>query len=137
MPSPKRHKRGTLVLEALLAGVMFASCIAVVAAISAYHQRALVHFQDRNAATFLAEREMEELLAQGFSGIPHYVLSYPQVFSVKRRIDSTAVVADYRCEITYVDSPNHDLRTVVVSVFYPEDGREKQVRLETDVYWTE
>lgn len=126
-----------LVLEALIAGLLFATVVGLAATSSAYHERALRKFQDRNAATFLAEREMEEALAQGYLRLPTHAAAYPQVFTISRTLDSQVQTVDYRCELSTTDSPEGNLRTVVVTVFYPDNGTERSVRLETDVYWTE
>ena len=132
----RRSDQGALLLEVLVAAILFAFIVSAAAASASYHERALQVHQDRNAATFLAEQEMERLLAEGFVRLPQAAAAYPQDLTVRRFIDGQAVTSIYRCEVNVTDAPSGDLRTVLVEVTYPEREGERTVRLETDVFWS-
>ena len=132
-----RRDRGALVLEALIAGVVFASLIGLVAVTTIRNEKAMMQIQDRNAAVFLAQRELETLLSHGFPELPTLVSTYPKQFHVSRAIDGVAQDVIYSCGVQLQDHPSGELRTLIVTVGFDSSTGNKEVVLETDVHWTE
>lgn len=130
------RQEGTALLEALLAGLLFSAAVGGAAATAMYHERALRVYQDRNTAAFLAEQELEEILAHTFTDLPQAVAAYPRELKVRRTVDSSVLERAFVCQAVVQESAGGELRTVRVEVSYQEDGGTREVSLETDVFWT-
>lgn len=136
--SLQQLRRGLLLLEVLIAGIIFSFVVSSAAATAIYHERALQKHQNRNAATFLAQQEMENLLSESYARLPVAVNNnYPVDIDVRRWVDSSDAFSQYHCEVTLTDSPDGTVRTVLVEVSYTERDETKVVRLETDVFWSQ
>lgn len=131
-----RASRGALLLEVLIVAIVFTFLVSAAAATASYHERALRVHQDRNSATFLAEQEMERLVAEGFVLLPQAAAAYPQDLVVRRFVDGQTVESTYTCRVEVTESPGRELRHVLVEVTYPQQDGERAVRLETDVFWS-
>ena len=125
-----------MLLEVLIAALIFTFTVSAAAATAAYHERALQLHQDRNSATFLAEQVMEEVMAGGFSRLPAAAAAYPQDLTIKRGVDGIPVTSVYSCRVVVSSPSDPKLRTVVVEVNYPERQGLRTVHLETDVFWS-
>lgn len=119
-----------------MAATIFAFVVASTAATASYHERALRKYQDRNSATFVAQQEMEALLAESYSRLPEAAAEYPVDIEVKRTVDGTSIASLYHCEVAVSEAPDKTLRTVLVTVSYPEGEDTKTVFLESDVFWS-
>lgn len=119
-----------------MAATIFAFVVAGTAATASYHERALRKYQDRNSATFVAQQEMEALLAESYSRLPEAAAEYPVDIEVKRTVDGIAKTSLYHCEVAVTEAPDKTMRRVLVTVSYPEGEDTKTVLLESDVFWS-
>lgn len=131
-----RSAHGFLLLEVLIAAIVFSFVVASNAATATYHERALRKYQDRNSATFVAQQEMEALLAESYSRLPQAAADYPLDIDVKRTVDGTEVTSQYHCEVEVTEATDKTVRTVLVTVSYQDGEETKTVNLESDVFWS-
>ena len=132
----KQLRHGFLLLEVLIAAVVFSFVVASTAATASYHERALRKYQDRNSATFVAQQEMEALLAESYSRLPEVAADYPLDIQDTRTVDGVALTSQYRCEVAVTEATDKTVRTVLVTVSYQDGEETKTVNLESDVFWS-
>ena len=128
----KQLRHGFLLLEVLIAAVVFSFVVASTAATASYLRK----YQDRNSATFVAQQEMEALLAESYSRLPEVAADYPLDIQVTRTVDGVAVTSQYRCEVAVTEATDKTVRTVLVTVSYQDGEETKTVNLESDVFWS-
>ncbi|OAT79864.1 hypothetical protein [Desulfotomaculum copahuensis] len=115
--APKNFNQGFLLLDISLAMLLVAVALLPLQAMFSYSQLHLSAARNMTVAVMLAQSGMEELL-----DLPYESLVSQNKTPLPGR-------PGFSRSISVGDSPVGSLKTVVVTVFYPEAGGEKQVSL--------
>lgn len=128
----RQNIRGHNLLEAIIAGVIFAVVTVFLMGIWDMQFKAMLKSKETAVASFLAERIMEECIAAGFEEVEN-LYAVGEEIEVRSRTKKGESITKYAVEVTFTDSdgdPHADptQKYVVVKVSYWDSTDRKNPR---------
>ena len=128
MKMQRNTKRGLTLVETILASFLLGTMVIAVMGVWPAYYRAVEKSKNRRVAVGLADQQMEIALAEGFLGVRRRAES----FDLESERRGTQVTTSFDC-LVEVTQDNLYLKTVTVTVSWPEGQDIKEVRYESKI----
>ncbi|MCA9791265.1 MAG: type II secretion system protein [Candidatus Eremiobacteraeota bacterium] len=128
MKMQRNTKRGLTLVETILASFLLGTMVIAVMGVWPAYYRAVEKSKNRRVAVGLADQQMEIALAEGFLGVRRRAES----FDLESERRGTQVTTSFDC-LVEVTQDNLYLKTVTVTVSWPEGQDVKEVRYESKI----
>ena len=126
---------GAFLLEIVFASFLFTAVFGAIITVWVHHDRALSLTKQNGAANLIAEKPMNQCLANGFYHVDEIAEAGPRTVEVVHEIDEVEHVARYTTSVQVDLQPDEDLKLVTVMVKFNERGVEKKVERHHVLYW--
>lgn len=131
-------QRGLGLLEVLVGAFLLSMVVLGVSSVWIQHQRAYRQTRDRMVADFLLQREMERVVAGGFSGLPDIADEAPNIIEIKRGTPGGVSTVVYETDVSMSSNVDESIRKAVVEVKFPDrGGAPVTISAETDLFWSQ
>ena len=123
------RSRGFNLLEVLLASMLFAVVIGGVAATWRYHELSLEKYKNRNAARFILQTEMGEVMARSYVTVD--LRSGTTVQAIERMIDGVTARQEFTVTTSVEENAARTLKTITVTVSFSEKNQTQTLTVRT------
>ncbi|MGE4206568.1 MAG: hypothetical protein AB7J86_38285 [Vulcanimicrobiota bacterium] len=128
MKMQRNPNRGLTLVETILASFLLGTMIVAVMGVWPAYYRAVEKSKNRRVAVALAEQQMEIAMAEGFLGVRRREES----FELESERGGSRVTTRFDC-LVQVTQDSLYLKTVTVTVSWPETRNVKEVRYESKI----
>lgn len=130
--------RGFSLLETLMGLLILSTMMVGVTSLWINHQRIFRQSRNHLIAQYVLQSEMERCVGSGYHELDDLVGEPPQVYTVTRKFKGSSQISTFETDLELTSNAEESLRKVRATVIYdqPQVGQ-KQLKMETDVFWTQ